>query len=337
MKNFEIHGALGSPYSMKVRAAFRAKRIPHAWKLCAPIGPNSPTRHVKIPVIPVVKYPDETWMNDSTPLLLDLEAKGEGRPLVPDDPLLRFACYLIEDMADEWLVKAMFHYRWFYEEDRKIVPSWLLYDACLGLDEATIEAMGQQFSTRQISRMPKVGCTPEAALIIESSAKRMLGILEQAVLSKQHFLFGDMASLADVALFGQLYQLQNDPTPSAMLQKEFPFVFRWVDHVDDASGFDGEWVSELTPAVKSLLKMAGDTYLPLLAANSKAIDKGEASFTADLPEGFFRQDIFKYQKKCLDRLRDEWAKLTPEHRETLSEFLIGGTEILDVSLVQPAS
>ncbi|MFS8184681.1 glutathione S-transferase N-terminal domain-containing protein [Pseudovibrio denitrificans] len=337
MGSFEIHGALGSPYSMKVRAAFRAKRIPHAWKLCAPMGPNSPVKHVKVPVIPVVKFPDETWMNDSTPLLLHLEAKGEGRSLLPDDPLLRFACYLIEDMADEWLVKAMFHYRWFYEEDRKIVPSWLLYDACLGLDENTIKAMGQQFGSRQISRMPKVGCTPETAPIIEASTKRMLAILENAVVSKQHFLFGDMASLADTAIFGQLYQLKDDPTPSAMLQKEFPFVFRWLDHIDDASGFEGEWVSELTPALKDLLKMAGDTYLPFLSANARAIDKGETTFTADLPEGFFTQEIFKYQKKCLDRLRDEWTKLTPAHRETLSEYLMGGTEILDCSLAQPAT
>ncbi|SDQ18186.1 glutathione S-transferase C-terminal domain-containing protein [Pseudovibrio sp. Tun.PSC04-5.I4] len=337
MTNYEIHGALGSPYSMKIRAAFRAKRLHHTWRLCAPMGPNSPTKHVKIPVIPVVKYPDGSWINDSTPLLLDLEKRGEGRSIVPSDPLLRFACYLIEDMADEWLVKAMFHYRWYYEEDKKIVPSWLLYDACLGLDKATIDAMGQQFAARQIGRMPKVGCTPETAPLIEASTNRMLQILEEAVLSKQHFLFGDMASMADAAIFGQLYQLKGDPTPSAMLRKNFPFVFRWLDHIDDASGFEGEWIENLTPVVIQLLKLAGDTYLPFLAANATAIDKGQATFTADLPEGFFTQDIFKYHKKCLERLRKEWSELSPEHRETLSEHLLGGTEVLDCALVQPTS
>lgn len=337
MGNFEVHGALGSPYSMKVRAAFRAKRIPHTWTLCAPLGPNSPTKHVKVPVIPVVKFPDETWINDSTPLLLELETRGEGRSLLPEDPLLRFANYLLEDMADEWLVKAMFHYRWHNEEDREVIANRLLYDACLGLDEATIKVMGQQFAARQIGRMPKVGCTPENAPVLEASTKRILGILEKAVVSKQHFVFGDMASLADVSIFGQLYQLKDDPTSSALMQKDFPFVTRWLDHIDDASGFDGKWSSEVTPVIAELLKVAGDTYLPYLAANSRAIEKGETAFTVDLPEGRFTQDTFKYHKKCLDRLRDEWAQLTPEHREKLSEFLIGGTEILDCSLAQPAT
>ncbi len=337
METYEIHGALGSPYSMKVRAAFRAKRIPHIWKLCAPMGPNSPTKHVKVPVIPVIRFPDGKWMNDSTPLLLTLEEKGEGRSLLPADPLLRFACYLIEDMADEWVVKAMFHYRWYYSEGRSVIPNRLLYDTCMGLDLGTISSMGYHFMERQISRMPKVGCTTDNAPIIEGSTKRLLSILEQGVIGKHHFLFGDTASLADIALFGQLYQLKDDPNPSKMLQSEFPFFERWLDHIDDSSGFEGEWVPELTPTLKELLRIAGDTYLPFLIANSNAIDKGQETFTADLPEGFFTQDVFKYQKKCLNRLRDEWAKLAPEHRELLSEFLVGGTEILDSSLAQAAS
>ncbi|KZL18623.1 hypothetical protein PsAD2_02564 [Pseudovibrio axinellae] len=336
MTNYEIHGALGSPYSMKVRAAFRAKRVPHTWHLCAPMGPTSPTKHVKVPVIPVVKFGEDNWKNDSTPMLLELEANGEGRSILPTDPMLRFACLLIEDMADEWLVKAMFHYRWTYEADRKVVPDRLLYDACLGLDKATINAMGKQFGNRQIGRMSKVGCTPDTADIIEASTKRILQVIETAALSKQHFLFGDTASLADVAIFGQLYQLKDDPTPAAMMNKEFPFTSRWVDHVDDASGFDGEWITELTPSLIELLKIAGDTYLPFLAANSAAIDKGESSFTASLPEGLFTQDIFKYQKKCLETLCAEWAKLEPTQREVLSEHLMGGTEILDRCLVQQA-
>lgn len=332
MEHFEIHGTLGSPYSMKVRAAFRAKRLPYIWKLCNPLGPDGPTKQVKVPVIPVIKTPKGDWVNDSTPLLLDLEQ--EGRPLLPPSPALRFACYLIEDMADEWMVKAMFHYRWTTEDEDSIVPAWLLYDACLGLDETTTRAMGKQFAGRQIGRMPKVGCTPDTAAVIEDSLKRTLEILEEAAKSQPHFLFGDMASLADVAVFGQLSQLKSDPEPSAMLQDDYPFLYRWLDHVDDASGFEGEWGANFTPALSALIKQAGDTYLPVLAANEAAFRKGESTFTVDLEEGYFTAETFKYHVRCIERLRQEWIALGPEHREEVSEHLGGGTEFLDSVLAQ---
>ena len=31
MSRYDVYGALGSPYSMKVRAAMRAKRLVHTW------------------------------------------------------------------------------------------------------------------------------------------------------------------------------------------------------------------------------------------------------------------------------------------------------------------
>jgi hypothetical protein len=37
--------------------------------------------------------------------------------MVPVDPVVAFIDYFHEDYGDEWVTKAMHHYRWFYEAD----------------------------------------------------------------------------------------------------------------------------------------------------------------------------------------------------------------------------
>ena len=56
--NYRVHGALGSPYSMKVRAAMRAKRLPHVWVPMTADIRGDVLSQVKAPVIPVIRTPD---------------------------------------------------------------------------------------------------------------------------------------------------------------------------------------------------------------------------------------------------------------------------------------
>ena len=56
---YTINGALGSPYSMKMRALMRYRRIPHLWVHGA--DSRDALSKVKAPVIPVMEYPDGTF------------------------------------------------------------------------------------------------------------------------------------------------------------------------------------------------------------------------------------------------------------------------------------
>lgn len=121
---YKLYGALGSPYSQKIRALLRYRRLPHQWvdegaRRQAALGA------VKAPVIPVLEYPDGTFANDSTPLVYDLEARHPERGVVPPDPAQAFIAHLLEDFADEWLTKAMFGYRWLEEVDQVQMSRWL--------------------------------------------------------------------------------------------------------------------------------------------------------------------------------------------------------------------
>lgn len=331
MSGYEVYGALGSPYSLKVRAALRAKRLPHTWTGMTAEDRGRIMPNVKAQVIPIIRTPDGSWTNDSTPFLLGIE--GEGRALVPADPKLRFVCLLIEDMADEWFMKAMFHYRWFYAEDAEWCANWLMFDSLPNAGREKVEIAAASIRARQISRMALVGCTPETAPVIEASWKRTCRTLEAMASGPVRFLFGDRISLADIALYGQLKVMSVDPTPMAWLRKETPYLYRWLDLADDASGLDGGWrapdAALLAGPVRALLFQAGDTYLPFLRANAEALAAGAATFELVLEGQRYAQGVFKYQAKCLDTLRAGWKALGPDDRASLREIIGEGASILD--------
>lgn len=156
---YTINGALGSPYSMKIRALMRYRRIPHLWVH----GPDSREALTKVraPVIPVMEYPDGNFHNDSTPLIYDLEARHAERSVVPPDPACAFIAHLIEDFADEWVTKAMFGYRWLEEVDQIQMSRWLAFDAMKGGGLQQSQGFAEQFRARQVGRMAIVGCTQE--------------------------------------------------------------------------------------------------------------------------------------------------------------------------------
>ncbi|MEL6875426.1 MAG: glutathione S-transferase N-terminal domain-containing protein, partial [Pseudomonadota bacterium] len=192
---YTIHGALGSPYSMKVRAVMRYRRIIHIWQH-GMAAQGAALAKVKAPVIPVVEYPDGSFHNDSTPVILDLEQRHPERRVMPSDPAMAFLVHLIEDFADEWLTKAMFGYRWLADVDQIQMSRWLAFDAAKGGGRETSEGFAEQFRTRQVGRMAIVGCTEENFPLIEKSTRAILQALEEHVVDR-HFLFGTRPSLAE--------------------------------------------------------------------------------------------------------------------------------------------
>jgi hypothetical protein len=101
-------------------AALRYRRIPYAihWgsHRNAPAGYPEP----KVKLLPTVYFPNGNSfeaVTDSSPIIRRLEREVPGRALIPADPVLAFLDLLIEDYADEWLTKCMFHFRWAHQAD----------------------------------------------------------------------------------------------------------------------------------------------------------------------------------------------------------------------------
>ncbi|MFO1082899.1 MAG: glutathione S-transferase C-terminal domain-containing protein [Reyranellaceae bacterium] len=320
---YVLHGFDPSPYSVKMRALLRYRRLPFVWS-----NLGSP-RDVAVaaglpPVIPVLRFPDGRLMNDSTPLAHALEREHPGRrSVVPDDPALAFLSALLEDFGDEWVTKMMFHYRWYYPADRAFAQVWIVNSRDPVMDESRRRREMQVFNDRQVGRMALVGCTEQNRPVIEQSYHFLLDTLDRHV-RQTPFLLGSRPCLGDFGLYGQLQILSVDPTPSAEMRARAPNVLVWLIRLDDASGVEGTWLDPAEPlpeTLPALLAHMAETYLPFLAANARAIEQGADRLEVSLLGRDFAQAPFRYQAKCYDALNKAWRALPPEARRRLDPVL----------------
>ena len=329
-----LSGAPGSPYTRKMLGILRYRRI--AYRLLPPgggaLGGTEPTDlpRPKIPLLPTFYLPDATGalqaVTESTPLIRRLEREHAGRSVIPDDPALAFLDELIEDYADEWLTKAMFHYRWAYEPDiakgTAILPCWRGFT----VPDEVLKARGAAVAARQIERLRYVGSNALTGPVIEASYRRFL-IAFEAHLTHLPYLLGWRPAACDFAVFGQLTQLAEfDPTPMALTLKLAPRVTAWVGLMEDQSGVEpgeADWISvaDLPPTLMAILAEIGRVYPPVMLANAAAVMAKAAEVTAQVDGQAWTQQPFPYQAKCLGLLRQSHADLAPVERQRIDAIL----------------
>lgn len=324
-------GAPASPYSRKLRAVLRYRRLPHVFVIeGSPEAASIPKARVHL--LPRLIFEGEA-RTDTTPLIRSLETIGpQERTVIPDDPSLAWLDALIEDYADEWGTKMMFHYRWAFPDDAAKAAKLLPLQAHPQLEEAALRTLSAGFRDRQERRRALVGSTPETASVIESSYRNLLGIL-QTHLATHRFLLGDRPGAGDFALYGQLSQLVLfDPTSAALALAEAPRVVAWTEQVEDLSGVEpGVWgdCGTVAETLRPLLFEIGSTYAPFLRANARALETGAERVELTLGDRSYVQAPFGYQSKCLKALRDAYAELPTEGRAAVDATLEGtGCEVL---------
>lgn len=322
-------GAPGSPYTRKMLAYLRYRHIPyellvgnHTQDLGLPVP--------KVQLLPTFYLPNAQGIVeavvDSTPLIRRFEAEFAGRQAIPTDPVLRFINYLIEDYADEWLTKPMFHYRWYYEPDIELAGTILPHWQAIKASAAQLQAMKQEFAQRQISRLHVVGSNDSTAAVIEASYERFLQVMD-ALIQRQQFVLGERPASADFGIYGQLTQLTKfDPTPAAICVAQAPRVLAWTDLVDDLSGHptdDTEWMSatQLREQLGSLLAEIGRVYAPVLLANASALAAGDKTLHAMVDGQTWTQPTFPYQAKCLQWINEAYRALDQGARQTVDAVL----------------
>lgn len=320
---YRLLGSNASPYALKVRGLLRYRRIAHDWLIMSRAR-RQWVADVKPGLIPYLQYPGETeWRTDSTTMIAALEERHSGRSVQPPDPAVRFLSDLLEDLADEWAVKSLFIYRWTDPADQDYVGRWGGYEWGTSKAAPGSDAAAQEFRDRQVGRMPILGAAAENFPLLEACYHEVIDAFEAHV-AMDRFIFGSRPSAADFAWYGQLTQLAIDPTPMSVMRARGPKTDLWRRWLDDLSGLEGEWwdlETALEGAAGALLRQAGEVYLPFLSANADAYRAGEDVVSCNARGLPYRQGVFRFQVKCLDRLRHLFKTLDTETRSRLRPVL----------------
>lgn len=322
---YRVIGGPGSPYSFKVRAVLRYRRLPHNWVVPPKFrDPDGELAKAGKGIIPVMQLPDGRYWADSTPMILALEQMHPGeRSVLPDDPADRFLALLVEDIADEWLVFAMFDYRWAEPVDQEFCARRQMAGWFGAMPGAQFDEVVDMFRNRQIGMLARAGDLKTNRPLWQEGYARVLRAIEAQV-QHSRFFFGSRPSIGDFALYGQLSQLAVDPTPSAIMRRDAVRAYQWQHDLDDGSGIEGDWrdpESPLGPGLIALLELAGDTYLPFLVANAAAIAAGSKTYELQLHGKSYPNPTRSYKRRCLLWLKAALAEVKGEPRARLETIL----------------
>ncbi|MEM6412194.1 MAG: glutathione S-transferase family protein [Pseudomonadota bacterium] len=331
-QRLELLGAPGSPYTRKMLALLRYRRIPHSMLWGGHQSPPTDYPTPKVKLLPTFYFRGTDGSLeaavDSTPITRRLESEYEGRSVIPNHAELAYYNELIEDYADEWLTKAMFHYRWYHEQDRENAGPMLMYWSMNTAPKDLAAQTAEAFTKRQFDRLYVVGSNDITAQTIEDSYARFLLILDE-LLEKKGYVLGARPSSADFAIYGQLTQLGIIEPTSAKVMTQLSYRVRaWLDRMDDLSGLDPvseDWFApeEARAAITPLLEEIGRVYVPFLLGNAAAASTGQENMETEIDGRPWTQPVFPYQVKCLSALRTAFAALPDVEKSDVSAALSG--------------
>ena len=338
MTDLRLVGSSASPYTRKVRALLRYRRIPHQFvRKGGRESEELPS--ASLPLIPCVVLPDQDGeltdvLADTTPIINRLEDDYPERAVRPQDPALAVIDALLEEFGDEWLSKCMFHYRWSKALDTQISSSYLAYAMNMTATPEEGETFASKFAERQISRIGVVGSNETTGPLIEESWERYLDVFDRH-LQNQPFFLGNRPGAGDYGCFGQMTMLVlTDPTPQAVSRRISPRAFAWTEAMEDHSGLevdDADWIDLDAPpgTLNDLLCEVGRLFVPFMLENAKAVASGDKMLECELDGRPWLQEAFVYQAKCLTWLKQRYDNLGEIDKARLDNVLSGtGCEAL---------
>jgi glutathione S-transferase len=326
MDAYTLYVMSNSPYSDKIRMYLRLKRLP-----VIEVRENLRNREGVLKartgrtMVPVVITPGDEAMNDSTHITRRLEAACPTPALRPADPGRRGFDALLEDWADEWIVRVMLASRWLHGSDAEQNRTIIAADMTCGAPEVELAVAKEIFPQGITATLPPMGATKETLGFLLDDLRGTVADLD-VLFARHRFLGGAEPTVADLALYGQLNQIRRDPTGRTIVGDPAHPHGRWLQDVERrADGEPAESPGEVAPdgeALAPLARRIAATYLRFAVANALALEEApKGPLTVELADGVpFQAARAGYNRKCLQALLAELDVAVKE-----AGRLVGGT------------
>ena len=254
-----------SYFSGKVRAYLRYKQYAGALAFEDILATQELIMNLLLPAtqtgaVPQMLAPDGTWVQDSSEIIDYCEQAHPEAPIVPDattSPRQRLVAYLIELLADEWMLVYAFWERWLYSLD-DADPSQTAFNeqqwgAFLSPDAKGMERrqagrflFENLFGIKEAKTNPQgvyrglvdLGVSDATGPAWKANNDRILDALE-AHFAVHDFIFGGLPSLADFGLMAPLYaHLFRDAVSGFDLRTRYPLVSEWVERTNGTNALN---------------------------------------------------------------------------------------------------
>jgi glutathione S-transferase len=291
MTKYTLYGTHFSLYSGKTRAYLRYKNIPYD-EVLSTIGIYKKVIIPKTGVrfIPVVKTPDNEYLQDTTYIIDELEKRHTNKSVYPTTPKQRLVSLLLELFGDEWLLIPAMHYRWNYDNSRFIYREFgkVVSPKLPGIIR---EFIGKKIGSRFKGIVPLLGITNKTIPAIEQWYEQNFLVEFNQHLSTYPFLLGNAPCIGDFGLFASLYaHLYRDPYPGQLMKKLAPNVVQWIDRMKDASSIKGEFLpdDEIPETLLPILTHLFTNQWPVLEDTANRLSKwyeeqGKSELPIEIP------------------------------------------------------
>jgi glutathione S-transferase len=183
-------------------------------------------------VMPVLRTPDDVWIQDTSEIIDAMERRFPDRPILPDTPIQRFVSYLIEAWGDEWWIPIAMHTRWSYPENYPTFEREAGQSLLPGAPGFAQKRAAAQVANSLRAMLPAVGVRPEHFAVMNEWTERMLDLID-AHFAAQPYLLGTRPTLADFGLVGTMYaHLGRDPWPARELIAPRTHLRDWIERMN---------------------------------------------------------------------------------------------------------
>ena len=340
--SYELIGSELSFFTRKLEAQLRFQQIPWRYRFKTQERSAELEARAGTHFTPLLQTPDRWLLNDTIAIGPLLNDRFSERAVIPDTPLQRATCFILEDAFNHWLGKSCVHSRWCYPDN----VSWvgIRFGANLMLDKSidapiseqeleTVSSLGQMMLNSFGMRACEVnGVGPDAEPMVKADFKTMLNVLAKHF-ERNAFLLGPRPCIADFALAGAFkahYTL--DPEPRSWLGEHKAALSNYTNRLFANPTSELEpWLADdqLPESLTAILDYLQTSYFSYAIANKEAVS-AEAKHVQFNYGGFGEIQARSARRLNLARLHvaDELTRCGAKQNAAI-QTTYSGTNILD--------